>query len=44
MNNNKTIQVVAWHAEGGVGNVIVAGVDIPPGKTRWEQARWLHED
>ena len=44
MKNNKTIQIVSCHAEGEVGNVIVAGVDMPPGKTLWEQARWIHED
>jgi trans-L-3-hydroxyproline dehydratase len=44
MNNNKIIQIVSCHAEGEVGNVIVEGVDVPPGKTLWEQARWIHED
>ena len=44
MKNNKTIQIVSCHAEGEVGNVIVSGVEIPPGKTLWEQARWIHED
>ena len=44
MKNNKTIQIVSCHAEGEVGNVIVSGVEMPPGKTLWEQARWIHED
>ena len=44
MKNNKTIQIVSCHAEGEVGNVIVSGVAMPPGKTLWEQARWIHED
>ena len=44
MKNNKTIQIVSCHAECEVGNVIVSGVEMPPGKTLWEQARWIHED
>ena len=44
MKSKKTIQIVSCHAEGEVGNVIIEGVEIPPGKTIWEQSRWIHED
>lgn len=38
------IEIVACHAEGEVGDVIVAGVTTPPGETLWEQSRWIAED
>lgn len=38
------IEVVGCHAAGEVGDVIVGGVDPPPGHTLAEQARWLHTD
>lgn len=38
------IEIVGCHAEGEVGDVIVAGVEPPPGRTLAEQARWIHED
>ncbi len=38
------ISIVGCHAEGEVGDVIVAGVEPPPGETLWEQARWIAED
>jgi proline racemase len=38
------IQIVRCHAEGEVGDVIVGGVQAPPGQTIWDQARWIHED
>lgn len=38
------ISIVRCHAEGEVGDVIVAGVDPPPGETLWQQARWIAED
>jgi proline racemase len=38
------IQIVGCHAEGEVGDVIVAGVDAPPGDTLWEQSRWIADD
>lgn len=41
---DKPIKIVGCHAEGEVGDVIVAGVDAPPGDTIWAQARWIHED
>ncbi len=36
--------MVSCHAEGEVGNVIVGGVAPPPGKTVWEQSRWIAQD
>jgi proline racemase len=38
------IELIGCHAEGEVGDVIVAGVEPPPGDSVWEQARWLAED
>jgi len=38
------IEIVGCHAEGEVGDVIVGGVEPPPGKTLWEQARWIAAD
>ncbi|MGA9278939.1 proline racemase family protein [Ilumatobacter sp.] len=38
------IEVVACHAEGEVGDVIVSGVAVPPGETVWEQSRWIAAD
>ncbi|MEJ2129515.1 MAG: proline racemase family protein [Woeseiaceae bacterium] len=40
----KKIELIGCHAEGEVGDVIVAGVAPPPGDTVWQQARWLAED
>ena len=40
----KTIHVVSAHAEGEVGDVIIEGVEPPPGKTLWEQSRWIAKD
>jgi proline racemase len=39
-----TIEIMGCHAEGEVGDVIVAGVDPPPGATIWEQSRWIAAD
>lgn len=39
-----TISVVNAHAEGEVGNVVIAGVTPPPGDTLWQQMEWLHKD
>ena len=39
-----TISIVNAHAEGEVGNVIVAGVAPPSGDTLWQQMEWLHKD
>jgi len=44
MKSKRSIEIVSCHAEGEVGNVIIKGVGVPPGKTLWEQARWIHED
>ncbi len=38
------IRIVECHAEGEVGDVIVAGVAPPPGDTLWEQSRWIAND
>ena len=39
-----SIQVVECHAEGEVGDVIVGGIDAPPGDTLWDQSRWIARD
>jgi len=44
MRSSKAIHVVSCHAEGEVGDVIVGGVQPPPGDTLWEQRRWIAED
>lgn len=41
MRTTKTIHVISCHAEGEVGDVIVDGVDPPPGDTLWEQRTWI---
>jgi len=40
----RTITVVGCHAGGEVGNVVVAGVDAPPGATVYEQMQALRAD
>jgi proline racemase len=44
MRSSKTIHVISAHAEGEVGDVIVGGVQPPPGETLWEQSRWIARD
>jgi len=44
MRSSKVIHIVGCHAEGEVGDVIVGGVSPPPGKTLWEQSRFIAED
>ena len=44
MSVPETIEIVNCHAEGEVGDVIVGGVDPPPGKTLWEQRTFLEEE
>ncbi len=44
MRSSKTIHVVSCHAEGEVGDVIVGGVQTPPGKTLWEQRTFIEKD
>lgn len=38
------VEIVGCHAEGEVGDVIVGGIDPPPGETLWEQAQWIAKD
>jgi proline racemase len=38
------IHIVGCHAEGEVGDVIVGGVDPPPGATIWDQSRYIASD
>lgn len=44
MQSEHMIHIVGCHAEGEVGDVIVAGVTPPPGDTVWEQSRWIARD
>ncbi len=44
MQTSKIIHTVSCHAEGEVGDVIVGGVQTPPGDTIWEQSRWIAEN
>lgn len=44
MNPGDTITIIGCHAEGEVGDVIIGGVEPPPGDTIWEQSRWIAED
>jgi proline racemase len=44
MRTTKIIHIVSAHAAGEVGDVIVGGVAPPPGKTLWDQRRWIAED
>ena len=44
MRSTRTIHVVSAHAEGEVGDVIVGGVEPPPGDTLREQAGFLARD
>ena len=44
MPENKYIHVVSAHAEGEVGDVIVKGVEVPPGETLWEMREWIAND
>lgn len=44
MITNRLIRVVSAHAEGEVGDVIIAGVDAPPGDTLWEMRNWIAAD
>ena len=38
------VEIVGCHAEGEVGDVIIGGVEPPPGDTIWEQAQWIAND
>ncbi len=44
MRSKEKIDIVGCHAEGEVGDVIVGGVEPPPGDTLWEQRSWINED
>ncbi len=44
MRSTKSVHIVGCHAEGEVGDVIVGGVAPPPGKTIWEQSRFIAKD
>ena len=44
MRTSRVIHTVSCHAEGEVGDVIVGGVEPPPGDTIWEQSRYIAED
>ena len=44
VRSSQPISIVHCHAEGEVGDVIVGGVDPPPGETLWEQAQWIAAD
>lgn len=44
MRSSKTIHVISAHAEGEVGDVIVGGVQPPPGDTLWDQRSFIERD
>jgi len=44
MRSSKIIHVVSCHAAGEVGDVIVGGVQSPPGASVWEQSRFIATD
>lgn len=44
MRSSKTVHVISAHAEGEVGDVIVGGVQPPPGDTLWEQRSFIARD
>jgi proline racemase len=41
---DKVVEIVGCHAEGEVGDVIIDGIDPPPGETIWAQAQWIARD
>jgi trans-L-3-hydroxyproline dehydratase len=44
MRTTKSMRIINCHCEGEVGDVIVSGVDVPPGQTVWEQSRFIASD
>ncbi len=44
MRSTDIVHIVSCHAEGEVGDVIIGGVAPPPGKTLWDQSRWIARD
>ena len=37
----QAIEIIGCHAEGEVGDVIISGVEPPPGESIWDQAAWV---
>jgi len=44
VRSTRSIEIIACHAEGEVGDVIVGGVAPPPGDTLWAQSRFIATD
>jgi proline racemase len=44
VRTSRSIEIIACHAEGEVGDVIVGGVAPPPGDTLWAQSRFVAKD
>jgi proline racemase len=44
MKTSRSIEIIACHAEGEVGDVIIGGVAPPPGDTLWAQSRFVARD
>lgn len=44
MGPGTVVRTVSCHAAGEVGDVIVGGVEPPPGDTIWAQSRWIADD
>ncbi|MBT8071514.1 MAG: proline racemase family protein [Gammaproteobacteria bacterium] len=44
MRMSRVIEIVGCHAEGEVGDVIVGGVEPPPGDTLWKQRDFIEKD
>ncbi len=44
MRSTRNIHIISCHAEGEVGDVIVGGVQPPPGDTLWEQRAYIAND
>ena len=44
MRTDTIVHVVHVHAEGEVGDVVVGGIQTPPGDSLWEQARQVASD
>ncbi len=44
MRTDRVVHVVHCHAEGEVGDVVVGGVQPPPGNSLWEQSRFVSYD
>ena len=44
MRSKTSIEVISAHAEGEVGDVIIGGVEPPPGDTLWAQSRFIAQD